>query len=185
MALSRQRQIHTPGAGVGALVRHAKAVDNHTAPLLDVFCAHRAVYVRKGGEGNGGIGRAHGEELGAAINHHEVGVGLPSQGGARFHRHSRAITTLADVRSSQLFVAVVSVTNEKAALEDVRTAIRQGGKVDIDRDVIAGVSKGRAVGAVAIVPVGPLASLPPSDRVRSTGVHRFLRRRGRGRVVAV
>ena len=185
VALSGQRQIHAPGAGVGALVRHAKAVDDHAAPLLDVLRAHRAIDVREGGKGDGGIGRAYGEELGAAINHHEVGVGLPSQGSARLHGHGGAIPPFADACSGQFGITVVGVTNEEAALEDVRTAIRQGGKVDIDGDVVARVSEGRAIGAVAVVSVGTLASLAPGDGIGSTGVHRFLRRRGRGRVVAV
>ena len=185
IALSHESEVDAARSRVGALVGHAEAVDNHAAPLLVIFRTHRAIDVGDRGEGDRRVGRTNGHELGAAVNDHELVVGLPREGCAIFHGHGGTVTAFKDTRGVHLGGGAVGFTDEEAAFENVCAAVGKGREVDIDSDIVAGVSKGRAVGAVAVVPVGALARLAAAGDVRCAGVHGLLGCGGGRGVVAV
>ena len=185
IALANQSEIHTAGAGVGALVGDAEAVDDHAPPLLIVFRSYGTVHIGHGGEGDRRRRRTNRHQLRAAVDHHELVVGLPREGRAGFHGHGRAVAALEDACCVHFRRGAVGLADEQAAFEDVSAAIGQCGEVDVDRNVVTGVGEEGRVHAVTIIPVGALARLTAAGHVGSAGIHGLLGRRGSGRVIAV
>ena len=152
VAFAGQRQVAARhGAGIGALVRDAEAVDHQAAPLLDVEGADRAVHVGKRSDRDRRIRPADREELRSAVDHHELAVRGERERGAGLDRQDRTVAAFRDAGCGHRCVRRVVVADEQAALKDVGAVVRQIRDRHVDREIVAGVherGRVRAVGAV-------------------------------------
>ncbi len=152
-ALGARRQAETglaASADVAALVADGEAVDDNTAPLLHVLGSDGAVDVGDRRQGNRRVGTTVCDNPRAAVDDHEVRVGLERKRRAGLDRQRRPVAALRDARSLEIGLSAERIADEQACGEDVRAAIRQRRDQQVFLQVVLRADKGVVVHAVAV-----------------------------------